>query len=51
MLVIRAKRVCTEEIPLAFFPKKLWLDFFKRLLLLDLERHVLYDHTRKTNNK
>jgi hypothetical protein len=51
MLVIRTKEYAGGENPLAFFLKKLWLDLLKSLLLLDLERHVLYDHTRKTKNK
>jgi hypothetical protein len=39
-----------EEIHLPSSPKSR-LDLFKRLHLLVLEQHVLYDHTRKTNNK
>jgi hypothetical protein len=46
-LLLGQKEYAGGENPLAFFPLELWLDLFKRLLLLDLERHVLYDHTRK----
>jgi hypothetical protein len=45
-LLLGQKEYAKEKNPLSFFTQELWFDLFKRLHLLDLEWHVLYDHTR-----